>query len=691
EQTTGTGMWQVLSGRWHPSKALDARIAASLDLGDDLTVWRAGVDVTPDVPIREARLWLGGELLEPHTWPGDSGLPADDLAWHDADPRHVVSWDERRHRVSVVSTDRPGSLRVEYPLDPSRELARFDVRRPTDLAELIQRATFGRVERRAVRLPASGGLEWTLQDVAATTLELQVAVGGDGWTVRNGFLARAPNRGDGVTFAVDVVHAGSTTRAWSRDLGVGEGWHEAEVDLAPWAGRDITLRLVSDPGPQGDHSFDEAFWAGLRLRGGNVAAPDRPHIVLIDIDTLRADRLGCAGYARDTTPRLDRWVEDTGATVFTDCVATSSWTLPSTMSLLTGLHVFQHGVDSAARALAGTVPTLAELLRSAGYETAAWVEGGYVSARHGFGRGFESYDATTERDPDWSDVLDWMSDRRSEQPCFVFLQTYLVHAPYPHDDRFWTPTPGEDIPLGGSGVTAGTVFLPYRQGALDLDAAERDYIDRLYDAGVRRMDDLLGAFLEDLDERFGREGLMVVITSDHGEELFDHDGLDHGQTLYEEVLQVPLIVRWPGPATPSPDIPRTTLDIAPTLLREAGVPLPDDWPGRALHDEPDPSRLRTAQLGEWGVALRSGAVKLIDMTPSGAAATPRDVQLFDLSADSKEQRDLSGTRPETVAELLEIWETYRRQRRSRSAAASASPMDPDTMRALQELGYVEDR
>lgn len=692
DRTTGTSMWRVPDTEWWPVMSVPSWVAESLDLGGEPTVWHAAIPSMGDFQPAEARLWHDGELLVPHAWPASSALSQNIPAWHDEARQLVVSWDAGKRLLSVVSVARPGALRVEYPVDPSELLAGLDCPHPENVSELLDRVSFGRIERRALRLPAAGTIELDLTGLPSPSLELSVAVSEASWTTDNDFLMRTPGRGDGVTFAVDVIHEGVATRAWSRHLKAGEGWHSTEVDLSAWLGQDITLRLASEPGADGDASFDEAFWAGLRLRGGADASPRRPDIVFIDIDTLRADRLGCTGHARNTSPRLDRWVEASGATVFSDCIATSSWTLPSTMSMLTGLHVFQHGVDRARQALPDSIPTLAELLSGAGYESAAWVEGGYTSARHGFGRGFDSYDATTERNPDWSDVLEWMANRRSERPCFVFLQTYMVHAPYPHDARYWRGTAEAAIPLDGAGVTAGSVFLPFRHGTLELDQAEREYVDLLYDAGVRRMDDVLGAFLEGLDELFEQQDVLVVITSDHGEELFDHGGLDHGRTLYQEVLQVPLIVRWPLGNSPSAEAPRTLLDLAPTLLQQAGVPVPATWPGRSLLDDPAADRLRVAKLGLSGLSVQRGSLKLIRLSAGAATGRSAGVQLFDLSSDRGERHNLAGSRPDVADELMSLWEEYKARLGGAVVAPGlAAPMDAETMQMLDELGYVDDR
>jgi arylsulfatase A-like enzyme len=692
ERSTGTGVWVVPATRWRAGRQLTANEARVLGLERGATLWGTGALSAPDIPMGAARVWHEGELLTPHDWPEASGLPRDGTSLKDSSGQLVLSWEERKRALRVVSMTRPGALRVEYPLDPAAVLAAADPRRPDELAGWIERASFGRVERRALRLPGTGAVEWDLADVPSAVLEVHVAVSDEGWALRDGFLMRAPGRGDGVTFAVDVVHDGLATRAWSRHLKAGDGWQRAEVDLSPWLGQQITLRLVSDSGPAGDASFDAAFWAGLRLRGQVETPPRRPTLVLVDLDTLRADRLGVMGHSRDTSPRLDAWVASSGATVYADCMATSSWTLPSTMSMLTGLHVFQHGVNDASHALPDTVPTLAELLSAAGYETAAWVEGGFVSARHGFGRGFDSYDASVERDPDWSRALDWMAERRSEQPAFVFLQTYMVHAPYPHDERYWARAPGDELPLNGAGVTSGGVFVPFRLGALALDARERDYVDRLYDAGVHRMDEMLGDFLEQLDERLGLENTLVVITSDHGEELFEHGGLDHGRTLYEEVLRVPLIVRWPDGEAPRGEAPRTLLDIAPTLLHHAGVAAPESWLGSNLRDEPSRASLRVAQLGSWGMAVRRGDLKLIDLAGSPEAGRSTTAQLFDLSADAREENDLAATRIAEVAKLRAAWAEFKARHALPDVSADqAAPMDSETRRALQELGYIDER
>jgi hypothetical protein len=240
-------------------------------------------------------------------------------------------------------------------------LAAADLSAGRDLSRLVSPAAFGAVVRPALRLPAPASLAFDLDPASCDALRVSLGVLDRGLALREDALLLARGAGDGVTFEVDVEAGGRVVTVFSRHLQPGEGWVDRTVDLSAWTGRDVRLVLRSGAGPDGDAGFDEALWADLTLLGAPAAPPHRPDILLIDVDTLRADRLSTYGHARATAPGLDAWIERwSGRTVvYEDCLATSSWTLPSTMSLLTGLAVRQHGVEGGTQALAPLFRTLA--------------------------------------------------------------------------------------------------------------------------------------------------------------------------------------------------------------------------------------------------------------------------------------------------------------------------------------------
>jgi arylsulfatase A-like enzyme len=244
--------------------------------------------------------------------------------------------------------------------------------------------------------------------------------------------------------------------------------------------------------------------------------------VLIDIDTLRADRLSCYGSERPTSPALDAFAAD-GAAVFLDASSTAPWTLPATASMLTGLSPNQHGAVMEEQAIAASVPSLAQLLREAGYETRALTAGGYLLPGFGFDAGFDAYTCRAGWVPDAAEVEALLTDRRSDRPLFLFVHTYMVHAPYSADTRFLDETSRRSAFVGRA-ITRDDVIGPVNDGKLVLGEGDQRYVENLYEAGIARMDDSLGRVLDAIDRAVPRSHVLVLITSDHGEELFEHGG-----------------------------------------------------------------------------------------------------------------------------------------------------------------------
>jgi arylsulfatase len=363
---------------------------------------------------------------------------------------------------------------------------------------------------------------------------------------------------------------------------------------------------------------------------------------LIDIDTLRADRLAAYGASRETMPGIDAWAAQR-AVVYTDSVSAAPWTLPSTVSFLTGLAVHQHGVDQASDALSSGAPTLASLLAAAGYETRGLAGGGYLRPDYGCDIGFERFEMREPKDLDWSAALDYVRTRDSERPFFLFLHTYFVHAPYGYDAR-WTD-PAYDGVLRHIEVDTGTVFEPWHRGELDLGEDDGAYIEALYDGLVSRMDREVAEFLRALDELVPDGQLMVVFTSDHGEAFLEHGHLGHGVSLYDEQLRVPLLVAYPDGGPGTRDVPASGVDVVPTVLDSVGLPVPDGLAGRSLRDATG-GAVRVAQSGDDLRAALSDGYKIIEH-----AGRPDAVELYALATDALELEDLSQKDAKRLAAL----------------------------------------
>jgi len=301
-------------------------------------------------------------------------------------------------------------------------------------------------------------------------------------------------------------------------------------------------------------------------------APTRG-LVVISLDTLRADRLGAYGHPRPTSPFLDALAAR--AVLFERHYVQAPATLPSHMSIFTGLWPREHGVVPPALVLSPEIRTLPELLRHAGFRTAAFTEGGWMGEGFGFERGFERYEAREhERDTQVEETfargLDFLARLGEGERFFLFLHTYSIHDPYAPPEPFRAELAPEPLPAGAPAPT-GETLAAVSEGRLSLpEGTLPRYVD-LYDASIRYVDSVVAELFDGL-ERLGLAGeTTVIVTSDHGEEFSEHGRLAHTQ-VYPETLHVPLLLVHPG-LERGVRVPALTraIDLAPTLLELAGV------------------------------------------------------------------------------------------------------------------------
>jgi len=322
------------------------------------------------------------------------------------------------------------------------------------------------------------------------------------------------------------------------------------------------------------------------------AAPTRGYIV-ISLDTLRADHLGLYGYERATSPFLDRLAQR--ATVFDRAIVQLPGTLPSHMSIFTGLYPAEHGVYPPDAVLAPEIVTLPMRFHRAGYRTAGFTEGGYVAGRYGFDRGFEVFSDESDLgrrafEGTLARATDFLSSLAPSDRFFLFIHTYSVHDPYdppePYRSMFWAADPPD-------------VFAPTGPNLVDVNLGRRElseeglrYFEALYDGGIRYADDRLAEFWQAVSDMGLQDEVTLVVTADHGEEFREHGGLVHEQ-VYMETLHVPLLVVHPetGAGLRVASLVES-VDIAPTLYELAGF---DEQPAtsgtslaRYLFGEPEP-------------------------------------------------------------------------------------------------------
>jgi arylsulfatase A-like enzyme len=440
---------------------------------------------------------------------------------------------------------------------------------------------------------------------------------------------------------------------------------------------------------------------GCRSRGSG-ASGERPNVILISLDTVRADRLGIYGYALPTTPEIDRFFSES-AIRFDAVFAPQPFTLTSHLTMLTSLHPAVHGVDSD-RSLPPGVRTLADVLASDGYVTVGSVfDVAWMHERYGFGRGFHIYQRLLgdirSRAPSVDALLDDLEDER----FFLFLHHYDAHSdwggflPYDSDpqDRAafsgWYHGNFAGCDAGGRCATDLLSFMNRERRTLPEE--DRRYVSSLYDAGLRTLDRGLGDFFRRLGARGLLDRTIVVLTADHGEEFQEHGQLLHEQA-YDESMHVPLLIRVPGAGGLRVSSRLVSLeDIAPTILDFCGSAPPPEMQGRSLRplvtggtDTPERSKLLMMDKnGDMG--LRTATWKILT-TKSGT-------QLYDLVRDPAERNDLMAHRPPPPeAEQLrrdleaEVQHAFRLRARLGVPGERGISLSESQKEQLRALGYL---
>jgi arylsulfatase A-like enzyme len=433
-------------------------------------------------------------------------------------------------------------------------------------------------------------------------------------------------------------------------------------------------------------------WTVSKGRG-----PVRPRLILlVSIDTLRADHLGCYGYDRPTSPRLDALARE--GVLFEDVSSPSPWTLPAHASLLTGLYPSHHTLKSHDRFLPTALPTLAMLLAREGFVTAAVVNSHNLSPRYGLDRGFQHFryveETADQRGPSGAitdQALEWLR-QHGQAPLFVFVHYYDVHSDYRSEPRyerlFVRPYAGR-----ADGTTAQLAAA--REGGAAFDARDAAHLVDLYDAGVRQMDEELERLWAFLRGSGRRDRALIVVTSDHGEEFLERGSVLHGRTQFQEVVRVPLLAVGPGLAAGRRVTePVSLVDVVPTLLAGAAADAPARLDGRSLLPLLERGRDATAASAErpiFGEAdhnneqeditrmVRQGRYKLHHNRLTKAFA------LFDLDADPAERAELSGARPDMERALRRALESFMT---TEVAGGSRGRLSPEQVEKLRSLGYV---
>lgn len=595
----------------------------------------------------------------------------------------------------------PNSLELRYTYSQRPRDLGLSAKDPRDLAVKWQRLDLGDAAERpapqaradALLLPAASSVSYYLRQPAGGRLTVGEILP---WRDDSAILTVEIARADGAEESSEVVVPKS-------------GVHDFELELpASATPLRLTLRAAGNDRVAGGLRLvaplvrsPEPALAGKSV-SGRSGALGQPNVIVYMVDTLRADHLGCYGYDRPTSPEIDRFAAE--ATLFTAARAQSPWTRPSVASVFTGVYPQVHGTNGRNHGLSPALQPMAELMFAAGYQTAAVVTNGNVGSEFGFARGFETFDWLPERagtrevhvlsDQVNLKTFDWLAQRDPNRPFFLYLHTTDPHGPYtprsPFKERFAPDVIDPELGSNDEILRLGASTDPIPPQVLAQ-------LRGLYDGEVAFNDAAFGELIAKLRELDLYESTIVVLLSDHGEEFDEHGRLGHGHSLFEEMLAIPLIVRFPGDLGRGSKVDTTVgqTDILPTLLDYIGAPVPAAVQGRTLLPliaegamSLDGAGISYALLDMDGREVESVTTaerKLIRYLEYDRPRAP--MELFELATDPGEQSDLSAAQPVWTGYLASLLRgTHESWQRIDAPAVEA---DEELKRRLRAAGYLQ--
>lgn len=537
-----------------------------------------------------------------------------------------------------------------------------------------------------------------------------------------------------VTFRVAVGEDGEGEEVMERTVTSPNRWEPLRIDLSRWAGRDVTLALSLDS--TGDGAL--GFWGAPVVRDAvTAAAEDRPQgVIFLVIDTLRRDHLDSYGYGRDTAPTLRRLAQE-GA-LFRDCLTEATWTKVALPSLLTSLYPGSHGVIDFGDRLPSSARTIAEVYRSAGYATLSFSSVFFTGRLSNLHQGFEELHESaslTTRPPsktgrEYVDrLLPWLDTHR-DVPFFVLLHVLDPHFPYetyrPYDT--WWADPAKKVryqeqmaavrphisepllkmigmPNSSELAAAGVDAASFTQQNLDW-----------YDGSIRSVDAEIGRLISHLRSLGLDLRTLIAVVADHGEEFLDHGKMFHGQSVYGELTNVPLLLWAPGRIRPGTVVEQTVqnIDLMPTLLDLSGLAAPQGIQGTSFASLLGPGMTQGGERRTWrerpAFSEKSATVDVLGPPPRGTqsfsvthdgwkliynekrpAGAP-EYELYDHRRDPLDRTDVAARHPDRVQRLARLIDGWRRKVRSQrlpSDQEASKSLGSEELERLRSLGYIQ--
>jgi arylsulfatase A-like enzyme len=543
-----------------------------------------------------------------------------------------------------------------------------------------------------------------------------------------------------VTFRVAVRRGDRETPVLTRTVTSGYRWERESVDLTDFAGQSVALSLSASAEKDGTL----AFWGApaVRQRSAKDGGGGPPQtVVLVQGDTLRKDHLDMYGYARATAPTLRRLAEQ-GA-LFDNALTQTSWTKAAVPSVMTSLYPTTHGVHQIPDRLPASATTIAEVFRQAGYATVSFASAGFSGAFTNLHQGFEELHevestvgragpagGTSKTAREYVDRLsDWL-DHHRDVPAFVYLHFMDPHSPYepyPPYNTMWADPKWREEYLRELEVLKKFIEAPFMadrgmptreeliKAHLDPEAFIRFSKD-WYDGSIRGMDAELSRVVERLQEMGLEDRSVIAFYADHGEEFHDHGRMWHGQSVYGEMVRVPLVLWGPGrvPKGVKVEEPVELIDVMPTLLEYAGLAVPPAAQGQSLRPllsangregkvaaagsgwKRRPIIAEKQPMGGSGYPLQTECYAIVDGSWKlihNVARPPEqpEFELFDFYKDPLDQTNVAAEHPDVVDRLgkaLDAWHRMALEAKLKPDSEETKGMTAEQLERLRSLGYV---
>ncbi|MDH5715084.1 MAG: sulfatase [Candidatus Aminicenantes bacterium] len=535
--------------------------------------------------------------------------------------------------------------------------------------------------------------------------------------------------GDGVLFSINGIDKkGETHQLFSHYIDPKQKkahrqWFDGKIDLSPFEGEKLKIVLetmgsdlpAGQPSDKDDARYDYAVWSNPIIY--SQEEENKLNVILIILDTLRADALGCYGYWRQTSPNIDKLVEDPHTVLFENAFSTAPWTFPAHKSLFTSRHLNLNLHYGEGR-LFDRETTLAEVLHKAGYNTIGVTGGIWLSHKLGMAQGFDSYYESdrvprAKIDEIYEKVADWL-DRRRANSFFLLFHTYETHVTYIRTTFARGLERGRIPPALAEKFNDSSEEI--KRLIYTATEEEKRYIRALYDGSVLEADRYVQKLLDKLSSLNLLKNTVIIITSDHGEEFWEHHplGAMHGQSLYQEMLHIPLIIYLPHIKLPQKVIktPVSLIDFFPTIIDLAGVKdfdkkrimgvslLPlikgeSDYDNYPLFAEVKDKIMMDSRLQ---AIIMEGHKYILSLDEEKEVSFKRlkieieDEELFDLTSDRGERKNLIEQKNELVERLREALQRFIEKKKGLLFPPKEEEnimLDEDLKRRLKALGYLK--